>query len=170
MVEGLSVGTLSDNYGEIVRVQDTPLEPQTVSHELQNEPIVQNEPQPHNHAFKALELSPYDAAFSDVPEQYKEREEFERLAAGRLSFLGRAKIVGELVDKKNAAYGDSFARSGDVLKAFYPDGVQPHQLQDMLTITRVVDKLFRVATKKDAFGESPWQDICGYSLLALGKL
>ena len=32
----------------------------------------------------------------------------------------------------------------------------------MLAITRVVDKLFRIANRKDAFGENPWQDIAGY--------
>ena len=35
----------------------------------------------------------------------------------------------------------------------------------MLAITRVVDKLFRIANKKDAFGENPWQDIAGYGIL-----
>ena len=40
---------------------------------------------------------------------------------------------------------------------------------DMLAITRVIDKLFRIATKKDAFGESPWRDICGYAILGIAN-
>jgi hypothetical protein len=39
----------------------------------------------------------------------------------------------------------------------------------MLAITRVIDKLFRIATKKDAFGESPWRDICGYAILGIAN-
>ena len=41
----------------------------------------------------------------------------------------------------------------------------PEQYGDMLAITRIIDKLFRVATKKDAFGESPFKDIAGYGIL-----
>ena len=35
----------------------------------------------------------------------------------------------------------------------------------MLAVTRVVDKLFRIANRRDAFGENPWQDIAGYGIL-----
>jgi len=81
----------------------------------------------------------------------------------RLSDIGSE--VGRLCEEKNEAYGDSFAKAGDVLEALYPNGVQPHQYTDMLGIIRVVDKLFRIATRKDAFGESPWRDIAGYGIL-----
>lgn len=77
-----------------------------------------------------------------------------------------ASVIGELVDEKQAAYGDSFNKSGEVLAILYPDGVPPHAFVDMLAINRVIDKLFRIATRKDAFGESPWKDIAGYALLA----
>lgn len=73
--------------------------------------------------------------------------------------------IGHLTQEKNAAYGDSFAKSGDILRILFPDGIQPEQYQDALAIVRVVDKLFRIATKKDAFGESPWRDIAGYGVL-----
>ena len=43
--------------------------------------------------------------------------------------------------------------------------MEPSQYRDMLAITRVVDKLFRIANKKEAFGENPWQDIAGYGIL-----
>jgi len=77
--------------------------------------------------------------------------------------------VGALVKEKNAAYGDSFGRAQEVLRTLYPDGIQPEQYQDMLAVVRVIDKLFRIATKKDAFGESPWNDICGYAILGIAN-
>ena len=84
-------------------------------------------------------------------------------------FLGRyeelGKEIGELVDKKNAAYGDAFNRAGVILKELYPKGIAPEQYNDVLAMIRVIDKLFRIATDKDAFGENPWQDIAGYAIL-----
>lgn len=77
--------------------------------------------------------------------------------------------VGLLVDKKQAAYGDSFGRSGEVLRQLYPDGIRPEQYDDLLAVTRVVDKLFRIATDRDALGESPWRDIAGYGLLGVAR-
>lgn len=71
--------------------------------------------------------------------------------------------VGRLVDEKHVAYGDSFGKSGDVLRIFYPNGITTEQYDDMLAIVRIIDKQFRIATNKDAFGESPFKDICGYS-------
>lgn len=75
--------------------------------------------------------------------------------------------IGKLVQVKNDAYGDSFAKSGIVLETLYPDGIRPDQYKDALGIVRVVDKLFRVATRKNAFGESPWADIAGYGILGV---
>jgi hypothetical protein len=85
----------------------------------------------------------------------------------RTVFEKTALEVAKLVKEKQLAYGDSFGKSGEVLKLFYPNGIPVDQYTNMLAITRVVDKLFRIATDKDAFGESPWKDINGYSLLAL---
>ena len=84
-------------------------------------------------------------------------------------FISIANSVGELVQEKNKAYGDSFAKSQEIVKILFPDGVKPEQYRDMLAITRVIDKLFRIATKKDAFGESPWRDICGYAILGIAN-
>lgn len=75
--------------------------------------------------------------------------------------------IGELVDEKNAAYGSSFAECHKILGVLYPDGIKPQQYTDALAIIRVIDKLFRIANKKDAFGESPWKDIAGYALLGI---
>jgi len=78
-----------------------------------------------------------------------------------------AKNIGKLVDEKNKAYGSSFDKSDQIIKILYPDGVQPHQYKDLLAMTRLIDKLFRIATSKDALGEDPWQDIAGYAILSV---
>lgn len=78
-----------------------------------------------------------------------------------------AQKVASLVEEKQQAYGDSFGKSGDVLALLYPNGIAPHQYDDMLAVVRIIDKLFRIANEPDYNGESPWQDINGYALLAL---
>ena len=77
--------------------------------------------------------------------------------------------VGKLVQKKNLAYGDSFGQACHILEVLYPAGIKPEQYRDALAITRVIDKLFRLANKKDAFDESPWRDICGYAILGVAN-
>lgn len=79
------------------------------------------------------------------------------------------KEIGELVQEKNAAYGDSFGQACKILEVLYPSGISPVQYRDALAMTRVIDKLFRLANKKDAFGESPWRDICGYAILGVAN-
>lgn len=78
--------------------------------------------------------------------------------------------IGKLVTTKQAAYGDSFGKAGEIMRVLYPEGIPLDKLDDALTIVRVIDKLFRIATDRDALGESPWKDINGYSLLALVRL
>jgi hypothetical protein len=77
--------------------------------------------------------------------------------------------IGKLVAEKNIAYGDSFSQSCKILEVLYPNGVKPEQYRDLLTITRVIDKLFRIATRKDYLGESPWMDIAGYAVLSIWR-
>jgi len=74
--------------------------------------------------------------------------------------------IASLVTEKQRVYGDSFGKSGHVMRILYPNGISPEQMDDALTVVRVIDKLFRIATQKKAFNESPWSDICGYSLLS----
>lgn len=88
---------------------------------------------------------------------------------GQLKFKMSALEIACLVEQKQAAYGDSFGKSGKIMEILYPEGIKPDQLKDALTVVRVIDKLFRIATKKDAFGESPWRDIMGYALLEVAK-
>ena len=74
-------------------------------------------------------------------------------------------FIGALVDRKNAAYGDSFHRSGEMIRILFPHGIQPDQYGDLLAMIRIIDKLFRIAHSKTAFGEDPWMDIAGYGVL-----
>ncbi|HOI38229.1 MAG TPA: hypothetical protein PLU95_09260 [Syntrophales bacterium] len=77
--------------------------------------------------------------------------------------------IGSLVAVKQAAYGDSFGKSGEILKILYPNGISPEQFDDALCLTRIIDKLFRIATDRDALGEDPYRDIAGYCLLAIRR-
>ena len=79
------------------------------------------------------------------------------------------KDVGALVDEKNKAYGDSFAKCGEFLRLLWPAGVPPADYGDMLGVIRIFDKLVRIATNKDFGGESPFRDIAGYGLLGLAR-
>jgi len=81
----------------------------------------------------------------------------------------KAAEIATIVSEKQVAYGDSFSRAGNCLREMYPDGIKPSKYDDMLTVVRILDKLFRVANQKEAFGESPYADICGYALLEVTK-
>lgn len=83
------------------------------------------------------------------------------------SFIELGGAIGELVEVKNVAYGNSFAECGEFLRLLFPDGVLPNQYTDMLAIVRIWDKMKRIATQKDALGENPAVDIGGYALLML---
>lgn len=87
--------------------------------------------------------------------------------AGEYEALGTE--IGQLVEMKQAAYGDSFGKAGQVLRILYPNGIAPEQLDDALAVVRIVDKLFRIATARDALGESPWRDVAGYGLLGAAR-
>lgn len=85
------------------------------------------------------------------------------------NFETTAKEIGALVAEKNAAYGDSFAKCGEFLRLLYPEGIRPAQYDDALALVRIFDKQMRIATRKDAFGESPYRDIAGYGILGTVK-
>ncbi len=75
------------------------------------------------------------------------------------------KCIGVLVSEKQKAYGDSFGKSGPIMKILYPEGISLDKLNDALVVVRIIDKLSRIATDKDALGESPFMDIAGYGIL-----
>jgi hypothetical protein len=72
--------------------------------------------------------------------------------------------VGTLTAAKNEAYGNSYAEVGAFLCILYPLGMKPEQYTDALLLARIFDKMKRIATRKDAFGESPYRDIAGYGI------
>lgn len=99
-------------------------------------------------------------------------------APGRYEALGSE--IGALVDEKQRAYGDSFGRAHRVLHELLMDYYDPDRdvyevpralLPHVLTVTRMVDKLFRVVTNPngDRMGESPYRDIAGYAILAVAR-
>ena len=73
----------------------------------------------------------------------------------------------DLILSKREAYGNAFNDAPEILKHLYPEGVSPEQYTDLLTIVRILDKLYRIANQ--AKTEDPWQDIAGYAILALEK-
>lgn len=108
--------------------------------------------------------------FSDkmnrVPDQFRD-------ATKKIETTGEyAKLalrVARLVEEKQLAYGDSFGKCGEFLKLLYPDGIPVEKYTDALCVVRIFDKLMRIATDKDALGESPYADILGYALLGLRR-
>lgn len=86
------------------------------------------------------------------------------------SYTAIGESIGRLVEEKQAAYGDSFGKSGAVMRLLYPEGIPLTKLDDALTVIRVVDKLFRIATDRDALGESPWRDVAGYAILSVRRV
>lgn len=77
----------------------------------------------------------------------------------------RSQKLLSLLIQKNRAYGNSFDVAPQQLRILFPNGIKPDQYEAVLYITRVLDKLMRIATDNDAFGEDPSQDIAGYSQL-----
>jgi hypothetical protein len=77
--------------------------------------------------------------------------------------------IGKITEEKNEAYGNSFELCGHILQRLYPLGIRPDQYTDALLVVRIIDKLFRIATRKDAFGESPYADITGYGICGVVK-
>lgn len=80
-----------------------------------------------------------------------------------------AEKIGLKCREKNIAYGDAVATSVEALKLLYPTGVPVKAYGDMLLLVRIWDKLQRIATDKDALGESPFEDIGGYGVLGAVK-
>lgn len=81
-----------------------------------------------------------------------------------MNYVPLSMELGELVNKKSVAYGDSARRAGKILSILYPAGITPSQYADLLLMVRVLDKLSRISTgEKDQ--ESPWLDIAGYGLI-----
>lgn len=85
---------------------------------------------------------------------------------GYNKFIEKAIEIGQIVTEKNKAYGDSFAKTADFLNLLYPNGIKPEDYGNALALVRIFDKMMRIATDKDAFGENPFSDIGGYAILS----
>lgn len=85
------------------------------------------------------------------------------------TFLEIAQSIGQIVEDKNQAYGNSFEKSAEFFKLLYPNGIPSDKYADALLLARIFDKCMRIATDKDAFGESPYSDIVGYGILGVFK-
>jgi hypothetical protein len=77
--------------------------------------------------------------------------------------------LAELVERKQEAYGNSFDKATQILQILYPEGISFEDIHNVLVITRILDKISRIATNRDSFNEDPWQDIMGYALLELQR-
>lgn len=96
------------------------------------------------------------------------KEEQQQDERGTYEILGQT--IGRLVDSKNKAYGNAFDEAGKFLALLYPNGISIHQYGDALCLVRIFDKMKRIATDADAFGESPYDDITGYGMLGSNRV
>lgn len=87
----------------------------------------------------------------------------------RICIENAAHEIGKLTADKNAAYGNAFESAGPFLCLLFPLGIPPEKYTDALLLVRIFDKMMRIVTQKDAFGESPYRDIAGYGLLGVLK-
>ena len=84
------------------------------------------------------------------------------------SYATIALEIANLVEEKNKAYDNSLNSVGDLLKVFFPNGLQPEQYEFSSVLVRLLDKLKRACSNPD--DEENWKDIIGYSLLRLKKI
>jgi hypothetical protein len=104
---------------------------------------------------------------SNVLKDYQDGDDWGDAPKEDVDFRDLGAAVGEVVQEKNEAYGDSFVKCGEFLKLLYPEAVYPGQYVDMLALVRIFDKQMRIATNPLAFSEEPWKDIAGYGLLGM---
>lgn len=102
---------------------------------------------------------PKPAEQTEAPITDAEKSIFENIATE----------IGKLVTSKNIAYGSAYKKTSIFLRILFPKGIHPDRYDDALLIVRVFDKQMRLATRPDAFGESPWRDISGYGVLGVEK-
>ena len=76
--------------------------------------------------------------------------------------------IGDLVQEKNEAYGNSFEHSGEIMKFLFPKGIPPEKYVIALSLVRIIDKIFRLATNPSYNNENCWKDMAGYCVLMLG--
>jgi len=71
----------------------------------------------------------------------------------------------ELLEEKRKAYGDGFDGVPKMLEVLYPNGISPENYKNLLTLTRILDKIYRISNNDKS--EDPWLDIAGYCFLVM---
>lgn len=111
-------------------------------------------------------LKPYNQKAINMSQQ-----KFEFMKNLNPDYEAIGEQIGILLNEKQSAYGNAFGNMSHIFNILYPEGIQPHQYSNVLTIARIMDKIFRIANlpanEKDSMGEEPWKDIAGYAILAL---
>jgi len=87
-------------------------------------------------------------------------------------YVRLGKQLADMLCEKRDAYGDNLKSTGEFLRILYPEGIPPSAYDELATVIRVMDKLFRIANKQahDTVGdawkdkESPRWDVAGYGL------
>ena len=74
------------------------------------------------------------------------------------------KSIGELVDKKNAQYGDSINNTAEFLDTLFPNGIPVEMYRYLGILVRMYDKMKRIANGNQG-DENAWNDIAGYAIL-----
>ena len=85
-------------------------------------------------------------------------------------YVSIGKNIGNLVTRKQKAYGNAFQKVTEMMMIMYPNGIHPSQYQDILTQVRMLDKHCRIAAaKEDLMNEDPWMDLAGYAINELAR-
>jgi hypothetical protein len=72
--------------------------------------------------------------------------------------------IGQLVDDKNAQYGDSINSTAEFLRLLFPNGITPDHFAHVGIMVRIWDKVKRVAAGNKG-NENAYEDIAGYGIL-----
>jgi len=83
----------------------------------------------------------------------------------RIAIQNIAHEIGNLTADKNAAYGNSVSTVDACLRVFFPSGIPTRKFRHAMLLTRILDKMMRIANDEGAFGESPYRDIAGYAIM-----
>lgn len=79
--------------------------------------------------------------------------------------------IAAMLRDKQSLYGDAYPKVEACLQILYPNGIQTSQYGDIVYVTRIIEKLSRIAnrnkTNKLLEKESPFRDIVGTAFLAM---
>lgn len=126
-----------------------------------------------NRGYKIVETEYVDVGITDPHIEWKVLKEDDAYILTIIwtykFFTEVGRQIGRIVEMKNSAYGDSFAKTTDALNLYFPEGILPDQYDLAAYIVRTSDKFFRLVADNDPEGENPAMDIAGYSILQVAK-